>query len=312
MSIDRFVLGTAVIGGLYRPVDDETANGLLAKAWESGVRSFDTAPHYGAGLSERRLGAFLRQFPRGSYAVSTKVGRLLVPTDADVEGDHGFFGGDKNRRIIDYTSAGVRRSLEQSLERLGIDRVDTLYVHDPEDDMDTAMHEAAPALSELRDQGVIRSYGAGMNFAPELTRFVNGTDADTIMVAGRYTVLDRTAETELLPACADRGVGIVAAGVYNSGILAEPTSGAHFNYQRAPDHVIRKVAELQALCTEFDVPLRAVAMQFPLRHACIVKVCVGARNAEELRQNVEQLSVHVPDELWRAVDAFDAITTSDT
>jgi D-threo-aldose 1-dehydrogenase len=308
--LSRFVLGCAVIGGLYRPVDDETAQAMLEAAWEAGVRAFDTAPHYGAGQSERRLGAFLQQFPRDSFTLSTKVGRLLVPTDEDVEGVEGFFGADHNRRVRDYSAAGVRRSLEESLGRLGLDRIDTALIHDPEDYMDQALTEACPALVELRDQGVIRSVGAGMNFSAELTRFVQETDVDTVMLAGRYTLLDRSAEVDLLPACIDNGVTIIAVGVYNSGILANPKEGANFNYGAAPDETVQQALHLKNLCESFGVPLRAVAVQFPLRHPAVATVAVGARTAEQARDNVALLNTDVPAELWAEVDGFVPVVSS--
>lgn len=309
--VDRFVLGCAVIGGLYRPVDDRTAEQMFEAAWDAGVRAFDTAPHYGAGLSERRLGRFLQQFPRDSFRVSTKVGRLLVPTDEDVEGDEGFHGGDRNRRVRDYSGEGVRRSLEESLQRLGLDRIDTALIHDPEDYMDQALGEACASLVELREQGVLRSVGAGMNFSAELTRFVQETDVDTVMLAGRYTLLDRTAEVDLLPACSERGVSIIAVGVYNSGILANPRAGANFNYGAAPDETVQQALVLKELCESFDVPLRAVAVQFPLRNPVVATVAVGARTAEQVRDNVALLDTDVPDALWTEVDAISVHVSSD-
>jgi D-threo-aldose 1-dehydrogenase len=309
--VDRFVLGCAVIGGLYRPVDEATARRMLEAAWESGVRAFDTAPHYGAGLSERRVGAFLQQFPRDSFTLSTKVGRLLVPTDDDVEGVDAFFGGDHNRRVRDYSAQGVRQSIEESLERLGLDRIDTALIHDPEDFMDQAVAEACPSLVELRDQGVIRSVGAGMNFSAELTRFVRETGVDTVMLAGRYTLLDRSAEVDLLPACVEHGVSIIAVGVYNSGILANPKAGANFNYGAAPDETVNQALHLKALCESFDVPLRAVAVQFPLRHPAVATVAVGARTAEQVRDNVALMDTEVPTELWSEVDSFVPVVSSD-
>jgi D-threo-aldose 1-dehydrogenase len=309
--VDRLVLGCAVIGGLYRAGDDETAERMFEAAWESGVRAFDTAPHYGAGLSERRLGRFLQQFPRDSYTLSTKVGRLLVPTDEDVEGADGFYGGDHNRRVRDYSAQGVRQSIEESLERLGLDRIDTALIHDPEDFMGQAVEEACPSLVELRDQGVIRSVGAGMNFSAELTRFVRETEVDTVMLAGRYTLLDRTAEADLLPACSERGVSIIAVGVYNSGILANPKAGANFNYGAAPDETVNQALHLKELCESFDVPLRAVAVQFPLRHPAVATVAVGARTAEQVRDNVALMDTEVPTELWSEVDRFVPVVSSD-
>jgi D-threo-aldose 1-dehydrogenase len=309
--INRFVLGCAVMGGLFRPVDDATATAMLEAAWEAGVRAFDTAPHYGAGLSERRLGAFLRQFPRDSFRLSTKVGRILVPTDDDVEGVEGFFGGDHNRRVRDYSAEGVRRSLEESLGRMGLDRIDTALIHDPEDHMSEAMTRACPSLVELREQGVIRSVGAGMNFSAELTQFVRETDVDTVMLAGRYTLLDRSAEADLLPACLEQDVSIIAVGVFNSGILANPRAGANFNYGAAPDEAVDQAIRLKEMCESFDVPLRAVAMQFPLRHPAVATVAVGARTAEQARDNVALLNTNIPAELWAEVDAFTPIVSSD-
>jgi D-threo-aldose 1-dehydrogenase len=284
---------------------------MLEAAWEAGVRAFDTAPHYGAGMSERRLGAFLQQFPRGSFTLSTKVGRLLVPTDEDVEGVDAFFGADHNLRVRDYSAEGVRRSLEESLQRLGLDRIDTALIHDPEDHMDQALTEACPPLVDLREQGVIRSVGAGMNFSAELTRFVRETDVDTVMLAGRYTLLDRSAEADLLPACLERHVSIIAVGVYNSGILANPKAGANFNYDAAPDETVQQALRLKELCESFDVPLRAVAIQFPLRHPAVATVAVGARTAEQARDNVALLNAEVPVELWSEVDAFVPVVSSD-
>ncbi|MCG3776802.1 MAG: D-threo-aldose 1-dehydrogenase [Nitrospira sp.] len=301
-GVKRFVLGCAVIGGLYRAVAEATSQAMLEAAWEVGVRSFDTAPHYGAGLSERRLGAFLREFPRDSFQLSTKVGRLLVPTDTDVEGREGFFGGDSFDRVRDYSAEGVRRSLEESLERLGLDRIDTALIHDPEDYMDWAIGEACPALLSLRSQGVIASVGAGMNLSAELTRLVRETDVDTVMLAGRYTLLDRSAEFDVLPACVDRGVSVMAAGVFNSGILADPKHGAHFDYQTAGEHTVLAALHLKELCAAYGVPLRAAAAQFPLRHPAVVTVCVGARTAQQVRENVAMLDVFIPPELWAAID----------
>ncbi|HZG95797.1 MAG TPA: aldo/keto reductase [Mycobacteriales bacterium] len=189
---------------MFRAVDDATATAMLEAAWAAGVRRYDTAPHYGAGLAEHRLGAFLRQHRRDSYPLSTKVGRLLVDTDDDTEGAEGFFGGWQKRRVLDYSAAGVRRSLAESVERMGVGRVDIVLIHDPDDHMDQAIDDGYPALAALRSEGVVSAIGAGMNHAAPLTRLERETDLDVVMVAGRYTLLDRSAEAELLPACVDR------------------------------------------------------------------------------------------------------------
>jgi D-threo-aldose 1-dehydrogenase len=296
---DQFVLGGAQLGGLFRATTDDEAWETLERAWDAGVRRFDTAPHYGAGLSERRLGAFLATRPRDEFVLSTKVGRLLVPTNEDTEGAEGFFGGDRNRRVLDYSADGVLRSVEQSLGRLGLDRVDTLYVHDPDDHLDQAVSEAIPALVRLRDEGVVDHVGAGMNFTEPLLRIVTETDADQIMLAGRYSLLDRSAETELLPRCLERGVQVVAVGVYNSGLLADPVAGATYDYAEAPAELLERARAVQRACAEHGVPLRASALQFPLRHAAVTQVGVGCRGAAQVDDNLAMFTVGVPEGLWK-------------
>lgn len=295
---DRFVLGGAQLGGLLETMTEEEAWDTLERAWSSGIRRFDTAPHYGAGLSERRLGAFLAGKPREEFVLSTKVGRLLVPTDEDTEGVEGFFGGDRNRRVPDYSADGVLRSVEQSLGRLGLDRVDTLYVHDPDDHVDQAVSEAVPALVRLRDEGVVEHVGAGMNVTEPLLRIVAETDADQIMLAGRYSLLDRSAEAQLLPLCLEKGVQVVAVGVYNSGLLADPVAGATYDYAEAPVEIVERARAVQRACAAYDVPLRAAALQFPLRHPAVTEVGVGCRSAAQVDDNVEMFGFDVPEELW--------------
>lgn len=293
-----FVLGAAQIGGLYSAVDEATAHDTLQAAWDLGVRRFDTAPHYGAGLSERRLGAFLQNLPRNSFILSTKVGRLLVDTDEDTEGVASFYGGDRKRRVLDYSADGVRRSLDESLQRLGLDRIDIALIHDPDEHMDQAVGAAYPALHELRRQGVLASVGAGMNHTAPLTRIVCETDVDTVMLAGRYTLLDRSAEIELLPACVDRGVSVIAAGVFNSGLLADPKPGATYDYAEAPAEVLARARQMQAACAGYGVPLRAAALQFALAHPAVTTVAVGVRTAAQVRDNLDLLQHSVAPALW--------------
>jgi D-threo-aldose 1-dehydrogenase len=294
----QLVLGGAQLGGLLRATSDDEVWETLERAWDAGVRHFDTAPHYGAGLSERRLGRFLATKPRQQFVVSTKVGRLLVPTDEDVEGVEGFYGGDRNRRVLDYSADGVLRSVDESLERLGLDRVDTLYVHDPDDHLDEAISAAIPALVGLREQGVVDHVGAGMNFTEPLLRIVTETEADQIMLAGRYSLLDRSAETALLPRCLERGVHVVVVGVYNSGLLADPVAGATYDYAQAPAELLERARAVQQACAAYDVPLRAAALQFPLRHAAVTQVGVGCRGAAQVDDNVAMFGADVPEELW--------------
>lgn len=275
-------LGTSAIGGLYEDLDDRTARATLEAAWAAGTRYFDTAPHYGAGVAERRLGSFLRDLPRAEFTVSTKVGRLLRDGE----------------RVRDYSADGVYASLAESLERTGLDRFDTLFIHDPDDHWAEAVGAAYPALEKLRAQGAVRSIGAGMNQAEMLTRFVRETDIDCVLVAGRYSLLDRSAAAELLPACEARGVDVVVGGVFNSGVLAAPGPDAHYDYRPVPPDVRQRVDALAASCARHGVPLPAAAVQFPLRHKAVTSIVIGARTPEEVTQNAAYLDVAIPEALW--------------
>jgi D-threo-aldose 1-dehydrogenase len=297
------VQGGAAFGGLYRPVDDETVRDALQAAWDSGIRAFDTAPHYGVGVSEERLGRFLAGRPRDEFTLSTKVGRLLVDDPTAPTKAEGYAGTPRRRRIRDYSADGVRRSLEESLTRLGLDRVDLVLIHDPEDYLDAAVQEAAPALSALRDEGVIGGYGVGTNYSDVALRLVEQTDLDTVMIAGRYTLLDRPAEAQLLPACAERGVDVLTAGLLNSGLLADPDAAdPHFDYAAAPPEVVAVAQELQRRCRRFGVELRAAALQFPLRHPAVTAVVTGAGTADEVRDCQAQLAVEIGEELWAELE----------
>jgi D-threo-aldose 1-dehydrogenase len=302
--IGTVVQGGAAFGNLYRPVDPEVVSAALQQAWSVGIRSYDTAPHYGVGLAEERLGRFLAAQPREQFTVSTKVGRLLVDDDdAPTESD-GFAGTPARRRVRDYSGDGVRRSLEESLVRMGLDRVDLVLIHDPEDYLDEAVRQAAPALSALRAEGVVGGYGVGTNFSEVALRLVQETDLDTVMIAGRHTLLDTDAEAALLPACLERGIRVLSAGVFNSGLLADPEAAdAHYNYASAPDETVVRARELQRICRRHGVDLRAAALQFPLRHPAVTAVVLGAGTAAEVRDCHEQLEVAIPDDLWAELDA---------
>ena len=293
------VQGGAAFGGLFHPVDPDQVQQALETAWELGLRAFDTAPHYGVGRSEELVGRFLRTKPRDEFVLSTKVGRLLVDDpDAPTEGE-GYVATPHRRRVPDYTADGVRRSLDASLERLGLDRVDVALVHDPEDHLDTAVREAAPALAELRSQGVLGGFGVGTNFSATAERFVAETDLDHLLLAGRYTLLERGPAETLLPACAEHGVAVLAAGVFNSGLLVDPTAaGARYNYVEAPADIVARAQRMEAACTRAGVSLRAAAVQFPARHPAVTAVVLGAGSAAEVRDSWEQLQVPVPESLW--------------
>ncbi|WP_318211770.1 aldo/keto reductase [Streptomyces sp. SJL17-1] len=296
----RLAFGAAGIGNLYSAVTDEDAHRTLTTAWDRGIRSFDTAPHYGLGLSERRLGAFLRDRPRDTYTVSTKIGRLLVP-DPDATGDdlaNGFAVPATHRRVWDFGADGIRRGLEASLERLGLDRVDIVYLHDPDDHADQALREAYPALERLRTEGVVRAIGVGMNQTALPTRFVTETDIDVVLLAGRYTLLDRSGLTELLPAAHRRGVSVVAGGVFNSGLLADPRPGATYDYAAAPPETLARALRLREICERHGVPLRAAAARFPLRHPAVAGVLLGLRSAAEATDAADMLAREIPEALW--------------
>ncbi|MEU8280307.1 aldo/keto reductase [Microbispora bryophytorum] len=297
--LGRYGLGTAPLGGLFAPVSEDEAEQVLAAAWQAGIRYFDTAPHYGSGLAEERLGRFLRALPRDAAAeavVSTKVGRLLVPGQGEEEG---FPGRTGFVRVRDYSREGVLRSLDDSLTRTGLDRFDLVFIHDPDDHWEQAAGQAFPALAELRDQGVIGAIGAGMNQAEMLTRFVRETDLDAVLVAGRYTLLDRSAAEQLLPECERRGVAVVAGGVFNSGILA---GGVTYDYDTAPPEVLERVRELGRGCAAHGVPLPAAALRFPHRHPAVANVLIGARSAEEIREDLALAAADIPDALWEDLD----------
>jgi D-threo-aldose 1-dehydrogenase len=300
----RLGLGCAQLGNLYRAMTDESAYEIVDEAWSQGIRYFDTAPHYGLGLSERRLGTALAGRPRDEYVLSTKVGRLIEanPAYTGVERDtQGFDVPATLVRRLDYSRDGVLRSLEASLARLDLDRIDIAFVHDCEDYVEEALAGAVPALVELREQGVVSHVGLGMNFDKILTRFVRESDVDTIMVAGRYTLLEQPALDELLPLCVERGVRVMAAGVYNSGILATPSPGATYNYEAAPPELVEKARRIAEVCTRFGVELPAAAIALVDAHPAVESVVLGASSVAQVRTNVARASVEVPAELWTAL-----------
>ncbi|WP_406259967.1 aldo/keto reductase [Actinacidiphila glaucinigra] len=306
MTVSRIGLGTAPLGGLYSAVGGRQAADTLDAAWRAGIRYFDTAPHYGAGLAEQRLGAFLTGagHPRAECTVSTKVGRLLVP-GASAPGDEAFHGDPGLVRVRDYSAEGVYRSLAESLERSGLDAFDVVLIHDPDEHWEEAVTGAYPALARLRDEGAVRAIGAGMNQTGILTRFVTETDLDCVLVAGRYSLLDHSAADELLPACAERGVGVMVGGVFNSGILANLAPDAMYDYAPAPQEVLHHALALGERCAEYGVPLAAAALRFPLRHPAVTGVVVGARSAQEVTVNVAHTSATIPEELWAELDALE-------
>lgn len=310
LSVTRLGFGGASIGGLFSAVRDDAAIDTVRHAWDLGIRSFDTAPLYGYGASERRVGAGLRDRPRDAFVLSTKVGRLVRDADtirpeADIDRqaldgrEDAFYVRDRPVRIVfDYSAGGVRRSLEESLERLGLDRIDIALIHDPDEHWQAAIDEAWPALERLRAEGVIGAVGAGMNQSPMLARFARETDMDVFLLAGRYTLLDQTALDELLPLCLDRGIAVLVGGAMNSGVLADPRPGSRFDYAPASDEILARARRLGEVCARHDVPLRAAAMQFPLAHAAVVSLVAGVRTPSHLDDYPALLAQSIPASLW--------------
>ncbi len=305
LTITELSFGAAQIGNLFTAMTDEHAIGAVDAAWSAGVRYFDTAPHYGVGLSERRLGAALARRPRDEFVVSTKVGRLLVP---DPEGasrrdTDGFDVPGAWRRVRDYSRDGVLRSLRESQDRLGLRRIDIALVHDPDDHYRAALEGSFPALEQLRQEGVITSYGAGMNQSAMLAEFVRHTDLDIVMLAGRYTLLEQGALDDLLPLCLEHHVSVIAAGVFNSGLLASdrPAPGARYNYTTAPASLLGRASQIARICEQFGTTLPAAAAQFPLAHPAVASVCLGMRSPEHVRRNAALFGTPVPAGLWPAL-----------
>ncbi|MEO7192840.1 MAG: aldo/keto reductase [Vicinamibacterales bacterium] len=300
-------LGSAAIGNLYEEVEEGTVVETVRAAWLGGVRYLDTAPHYGLGLAERRLGHAIRtlQIPREQIVISTKVGRLLAPLPT-VEGwdmDAGFAVPRTHQRVWDFSARGVMRSLDDSCDRIGTDRVEIALLHDPDDHMEQAITEAFPALKSLRSHGQVAAIGAGMNNAPALARLVAECDLDIVMIAGRYSLLDQSALDELLPIALDRGTAVVVAGVFNSGVLAQasPDGQSTYDYTAAPREVVDRARRISDVCADFDVSLAQAAVQFPLGHPAVVSIAIGPRSAAEARADIGWSSESVPLELWGAL-----------
>ena len=297
--------GGAPIANLYMAVSDSDARATIDAAWDAGVRYFDTAPHYGLGLSERRLGAALSARPRSEFVVSTKVGRVLEPFDGTGLDDAGFLVPATHRRVWDFSADGVRRSLDSSLERLGLDRVDIVYLHDPDDHWDQAISSALPALQSLKEQGVIGAVGVGMNQWQMPERFIREGSLDYVMLAGRYTLLEQESLASFLPLCLSRGVSVVAVAVFNSGLLARPDvpADATYNYSTAPASVVDRARRIADVCKRHGAVLPQAALQFPFGHPAVKAIAVGARTPAEITENAALLADKVSPDLWADLKA---------
>jgi D-threo-aldose 1-dehydrogenase len=316
LTFTELGFGTAPLGNLYRAISDAEAEAALDKAWETGCRYYDTAPLYGLGLSETRLNHFLRGKKRDDYVLSTKVGRLLEACPPGQRTGVGkFFDTPSRREVYDYTYDGVMRSFETSLERLGVDHVDILYGHDIDlfnhgtrEVLDAKLKEFITsgyyALLSLRDQGVIKAFGAGLNEWQACQWLAERGDFDIFLLAGRYTLLEQEALESFLPLCEQRGIGIALGGPYNSGILATgPTPGAHYNYDPAPPQILDRVAKIEAVCQRHNTRLIEAALRFPLLHPSVVSVIPGGQSAAEVESNRQVLDRKIPAQLWQELKA---------
>jgi D-threo-aldose 1-dehydrogenase len=304
--------GTAPLGNMYRNIPTQEALDTVEAAWQQGIRYFDAAPMYGAGLAEIRLGQALAQHPRDAYALSTKVGRLILDevedtTQRDLGEKGGLFEhGLPNKIVYDYTADGTLRAIEASLRRLQTDRLDIVWIHDPARDFhgeawrevfDVAMNGAAKALTRLREEGVIKAWGLGVNRVEPCEMALEQSDPDGFLIAGRYTLLDHAdALRTLMPASAARGLGIVVGGPYNSGILA---GGAHYEYQQATPEILARVEALRQVCSEYQVDIRAAALQFSLAHPAVAAVIPGASQPSRIAENLALAAAVIPAGFWQ-------------
>ena len=298
IMVGRLGLGGAPLAGLYTGVSDEQASATIERHLNQGMNFFDTAPLYGSGVSETRLGQVLSRRDRNSFVLASKVGRLLVP-DPDRPQDVWSEDLPPIKAVFDYTYDGTMRSIEESLERLKLDRVDILHIHDPDNHYDEAMNGSYKALDKLRSEGVIKAIGAGMNQAEMLTRFAREGDFDCFLLAGRYTLIDHTGLKELLPICTEKHISIIVGGPYNSGILAMgAVEGATFNYSPAPPDIMDKVQRIETICARHQVPLKAAALQFPLAHPAVAAIIPGGRNPAEVDENAALVQYDIPNDFW--------------
>ena len=299
LQVTRLGLGCAAIGGLYGDIPDDQATQVVHKALDLGLNLFDTAPLYGSGKSEERLGRALRDVPRDAYVLASKVGRLLVASDDDQRDGSIFDNPPPFKPVFDFSYDGVMRSLEESLKRLGVDRIDILHIHDPDAHWKEAIEGAYPALERLRSEGVISAVSAGMNQWEMLARFAREGDFDCFLLAGRYSLLDQSALDELLPLCTEKNIGIMAGGTYNSGILAKGAKpGATYNYGEAPADIMQKAQAIEAVAERHGVDVKAAASQFVFAHPAITCIIPGTRQPARVEENFNLLIDEIPSAFW--------------
>ena len=303
ITLTEIGIGCAQFGNLSSVVAEEETFAATQTAWHEGVRYFDVAPHYGLGLAEERLGKAIKDLPRDEIIISTKVGRLLIPTPerAHLVDDGGFAVPAAFRREFDFSRDGVMRSFESSLQRLNVDYIDILYLHDPDEHWESASTTGVQTLIDLRDQGVIKAIGVGMNQCEMLTRFIQETDIDLVMLAGRFTLLEQGALDELLPAAIEKSVGIVNVGVFNSGLLSRnrPSASLHYNYSPAPEELVVRVNAIADICEKYGVLLPEAAIQYGRFHPAVASTVVGVRSTDQVLENLRRYRKEIPQELWQ-------------
>jgi D-threo-aldose 1-dehydrogenase len=303
LQIPEFGIGTSAFGGLFASVSESAVQEVISTSMQLGLNYFDTAPHYGMGSAEVRLSRNTDHLPRNSFLVSTKVGRLIVPSER--LDDPGWENSTPSvERIFDFSASGIERSLTESLERLNLESVEMVFIHDPDGAADQAITEAYPVLERLRAEGIVKAIGVGITSNEIPTRFINETDIDVVLIALRYTLLDQSAAKELLPAAIKKGVSVIAGGVFNSGILTDPKAGATFNYEVASPEVLARAQNIEKFFIERGVSLAQAALQYPMRHPAISAILVGCRNGDEVQKNVELYNRGISEDIWNDFDNF--------
>ncbi len=303
LQIPEFGIGTSPFGGLFASVSQSAVADVISTSMEMGLNYFDTAPHYGMGSAEVRLGRNINHLPRSSFIVSTKVGRLIVPSEkADDPGWENSTAAVE--RIFDFSAAGIERSLLESLERLEMKSVEMVFIHDPDGAADQAIREAYPVLERLRAEGIVKTIGIGITSNEIPTRFINETDIDVVLIALKYTLLDQSAGIELLPTALREGVSVIAGGVFNSGILTNPKVGATYNYEPASPEVLVRAQKIEKFFLDRGVSLAQAALQFPMQHPAISAILVGCRSADEVTTNLALYNKEIDSHIWSEFDTF--------
>ena len=304
LRVTRLGLGGAPLGGLFTAVGARNAVDTVRRGYDLGIRFFDTSPLYGRGKSERFFGAGLRDFDRESFVLSSKVGRVLNPNDSAADEDDRYVDLPPYEVVFDFSRDGVLRSIEESLERLGLDRLDIALIHDPDDHWEQAITEAYPTLAELRSQGVVGGIGAGMNQWEMPARFAREGDFDCFLLAGRYTLLDHSGLDVLLPLCEQKRISVILGGPYNSGVLASDLGpDTTYFYQRTPPEVLQTARRIRTVCDRHETPLKAAALQFGLAHPAVAATIPGPRTPAEVEENVVMAGYDIPADLWAELKA---------